>query len=784
MKKTILSIIAIIGFSITTMAQVTATISSGGPTTFCTGSNVKLSSTIVPASVYQYQWIKDGVNITGANASSYTATITGTYVLKATALNSLVYNSNAITVTVTVNSTPIIADVSLIICSNSPFILTPKDGGVNLTDIVPTGTTYSWPAPSFIGGLTGGVAANNQPNISGILINPTNTVQTTTYTVTPSANGCPGTPFIVTVTVNPKPIIPNQTAITFSHLVNGVILGNNINTPLATVYNITSINSNGLPAYAGNPQLGNGFLNDVIADDAWTNITPSAVNVFYTVVPISAVGCEGNPFNVTLTINPQINVLITTTPITCYGANNASITLTVTGGAPPYTVQWNNLDAGFYQNNLAAATYVILITDSLMFTKTVTVAIPEAPIFTIYPIVKNISCYGANDGSINLNLVGGKPPLTLTWSDASTAGLIRNNLGPEVYTATISDGTRCYITRRFTIVEPQLLVLDKDITNVEIWNNPNSGSINLKVSGGTPPFKYDWSNGIKTEDLNNISAGNYLVTVTDSNGCSKQAQYSVNALPTITGTLVICAQGTSQLTSSTTAAANTAWVSSNPLVAKISNTGLVTGVSVGTTIITYTNSNGYQITAIVTVNPVPSVILTPINNYIDVNSSPIQLNGTPNGGIYSGLGVVGSIFYPATAGLGNKTITYNYTNNSGCSNFANQSIIVYDIIGSTCSTLTISMPILGLTSQNNINTITVYPNPTRTNITIDFGNFIIMNGYTVKINNSLGQQVYTGSINQQSSNIDVTTLSGAGIYYLSIKDPQSNTVAVRKIVLQ
>ena len=59
-----------------------------------------------------------------------------------------------------------------------------------------------------------------------------------------------------------------------------------------------------------------------------------------------------------------------------------------------------------------------------------------------------------------------------------------------------------------------------------------------------------------------------------------------------------------------------------------------------------------------------------------------------------------------------------------------------------------------------------------------------MNGYTIKINNSLGQQVYTGSINQQSSNIDLSTLSGAGIYYLSIKDPQSNTVAVRKIVLQ
>jgi hypothetical protein len=186
---------------------------------------------------------------------------------------------------------------------------------------------------------------------------------------------------------------------------------------------------------------------------------------------------------------------------------------------------------------------------------------------------------------------------------------------------------------------------------------------------------------------------------------------------------------------------------------------------------------------IVTINSLSSVILTPINSYIDVNAIPIQLSGTPSGGTFSGLGVVGSLFYPVTAGLGAITITYSYSN-AACSNTANQSVIVYDTTGSTCTTLTIPTPIVGLSSPNNINTITVYPNPTNTNITIDFGNFLIMNGYSIKIINSLGQQVYTCSINQQSSNISLATLSGTGIYYLSIIDPQSNTVAVRKIVLQ
>jgi hypothetical protein len=227
-----------------------------------------------------------------------------------------------------------------------------------------------------------------------------------------------------------------------------------------------------------------------------------------------------------------------------------------------------------------------------------------------------------------------------------------------------------------------------------------------------------------------------------------------------------------------------------------SSTGNTWSNGATTQSITVTNGGSYNVavsngicstisaSTVVTVNPSSAVILSPINNYIDINSSPVQLNGTPNGGTFSGLGVVGSIFYPATAGLGNNTVTYNFSNNFGCSSSDNQSIIVYDIIGSSCSNMTISIPILGINPPNNMNTITVYPNPANTNITIDFGNFTIMNGFTVKINNSLGQQVYTAPINQQSSNIDLTTLSGAGIYYLSVIDTLGNTLAIRKILLQ
>lgn len=239
-------------------------------------------------------------------------------------------------------------------------------------------------------------------------------------------------------------------------------------------------------------------------------------------------GCVKN-LSVIITQPNEIVITAATTAITCYGANNASITLTVSGGAGPYQAAWNNLATGFFQDNLAAGDYIITITDATACIKIITVNIPEAPVFDVNPTVENISCHGAHDGSINLNFVGGIAPVVLTWSDGSTSGTVRNNLGPGAYTVTIVDAKPCTIIRTFTIVEPQEIILTGNITHALDCNNANSGAINLLVAGGTPPFDYSWSNGTTGEDLQVIPAGNYMVTVTDANGCIKTAQYTVTS---------------------------------------------------------------------------------------------------------------------------------------------------------------------------------------------------------------------------------------------------------------
>jgi hypothetical protein len=246
----------------------------------------------------------------------------------------------------------------------------------------------------------------------------------------------------------------------------------------------------------------------------------------YNVVVTDSLGCTRN-LDVTITQSTEIVITAITTPIECYGDNDATIAVTLSGGMTPYSIQWSNLAVGLNQNNLSPGDYTITITDALGCQKSSTINIPSPPIFDVNPVVTNISCFGANDGSIVLNFVGGIAPVNLVWSDGSPAGTTRNNLGPGTYSVIITDSKPCTISRTFTILEPQLLVLSANLTNALDCNNANSGAINLLVSGGTPPFNYVWNNGVSTEDLTNIPAGNYLVTVTDARGCIKTAQYSI-----------------------------------------------------------------------------------------------------------------------------------------------------------------------------------------------------------------------------------------------------------------
>lgn len=255
-------------------------------------------------------------------------------------------------------------------------------------------------------------------------------------------------------------------------------------------------------------------------------------------------GCT-DKLEVILKQNNELQLDYTKTEIACYNYTNASITITkISGGVPfatgnPYLVSWSNLGTGLVQNNLSAGTYTITITDSLGCSKPFTIVIDNAPIFSINPDIKQISCFGEKDGHIKLNLIGGKEPVSLVWDDNSTAGVERNNLDPGKYSVTITDAKSCKIKETYIIVEPLLLELKAVVTNPLDCFNANTGGINLVVTGGTPTFSFSWSNGATTEDLSNLPPENYTVTVTDVNGCKKSESWKVTRFEQLTPTIEV-----------------------------------------------------------------------------------------------------------------------------------------------------------------------------------------------------------------------------------------------------
>jgi hypothetical protein len=111
-------------------------------------------------------------------------------------------------------------------------------------------------------------------------------------------------------------------------------------------------------------------------------------------------------------------------------------------------------------------------------------------------------------------------------------------------------------------------------------------------------------------------------------------------------------------------------------------------------------------------------------------------------------------------------------------------VTIYDTVSvSTTDTLIINTLITGVQPAQE-NTFLVYPNPTGSQITINNGNVSILGGYTMRISNSIGQEVYNQNITQTEVTLDLSNWGGNGLYVLYILDPQQNIVAVKQIVLQ
>ena len=144
-------------------------------------------------------------------------------------------------------------------------------------------------------------------------------------------------------------------------------------------------------------------------------------------------GCITNLNNVVVAQPTEIVIGIAKTDLNCASLDDGSITVTPSGGVAPYTYTWSDLGNGPNRKDLAAGTYTVKVTDKNLCEKSVNVVIADAPLFRIDPIVTPITCFGADDGTISLNLQGGTGNVNVLWTDDATAGVNRTGLKAGSY---------------------------------------------------------------------------------------------------------------------------------------------------------------------------------------------------------------------------------------------------------------------------------------------------------------------------------------------------------------
>ncbi|MFH2143474.1 MAG: gliding motility-associated C-terminal domain-containing protein [Bacteroidota bacterium] len=251
----------------------------------------------------------------------------------------------------------------------------------------------------------------------------------------------------------------------------------------------------------------------------------------------------------------QLNLSFTTTQPTCYGFNDGSIDLTVSGDTLPYTVEWYNNSALISNledlSNLYAGQYIVVVTDSIGSNASDTVNLNNTYQITTVDTIADALCY-SSAGTINITPQNGfgfytgilypqkwDPYQQLWLLDSAGVDTLNTNVDTlnflwsvvaGRYSIYITDntGSTCFIEKTIEIHQPSSPVTFNKTFYHNICKDDSSGWIKVVPDGGTPPYTYSWSVGSSLNQISDLKAGLYTVTVSDSKGCRKTETIAIN----------------------------------------------------------------------------------------------------------------------------------------------------------------------------------------------------------------------------------------------------------------
>jgi gliding motility-associated-like protein len=372
----------------------------------------------------------------------------------------------------------------------------------------------------------------------------------------------------------------------------------------------------------------------------------------------------------TISEPPILTASSTVQHVTCNGGSTGSINITANGGTGPYTYSW--FPAGPSGNNpsgLSAGIYAYTVTDAHSCTVSKQDTIVQPPLLNATSSHTDVTCNGANNGTVTINVSGGTAPYTFLGNPVPAGTTVISNLAPNTYAGSLVDANGCSVALSETITEPGPQSL-----TVTATDNPCAGATQGTVTANfvnpTGSVTYNWNpGGILPGNLTNLASGTYNVTASDSNNCSFTGSATVNepaaAVMSVTVTDALCFGGNGSVTANPTGGVlpySYTWSNNAG-----GNSATVTPPA-GSYTVTASDANGCNQTAAFTINQPTELTATENHtNNLCFGTNTATATVTVNGGTgtytYQWLPNVSTTNTAANLAAGNYSVTASDANN-------------------------------------------------------------------------------------------------------------------------
>lgn len=259
------------------------------------------------------------------------------------------------------------------------------------------------------------------------------------------------------------------------------------------------------------------------SNGAQTEDIAGLLPAIYFVTVVDESGCEG-VFPFTVESPPPFTFDTLIIMPTCNGGTDGAVTLVVNGGTPPYEFNWENtgFSANNTLNNLSSGDYTIMVRDANDCEFTQILAVRELELI-LDPTVQEIiqpSCFGFDDGAIEIIISNGLAPYTYDFNDGNGFGNTNtlSNLIAGTYQVDVLDANLCVGSFSLVIEDHPPLAINLESQNISCFGE-SDGSINANIEGGFGNYFYNWSNGATTQLNAGLIIGDYSVTILDENNC-------------------------------------------------------------------------------------------------------------------------------------------------------------------------------------------------------------------------------------------------------------------------